>query len=191
MSIRRSPSWGLFALGVLALLAGCAVFSFREVSLSYLELGERFSKRFPIERNIATLLSVNLMRPRVAPVLSPGAPARLAVTVDLEVKVPSLLNNTQRSLWGSLTLSGIPTYDAESKSVHIVDAKLDRVRVDNMPDALSDALAKTATQLAREYLEGKPLYTLSPEQIDRLGLRADGGGLRFEILPDRLLISCR
>ncbi len=189
MSIRRSNFACVATLVALAVVSGCALFSFREISLSYLELNERLSTRFPVERNMAGFLNITFMRPRVAPVLAPGAQPRLAVTLDLDLKLPSMRNNTQRSLLGSLTLSGIPTYDATNKSIHVVDARLDRVRVDHMPDALSDALAKTATQLAKEYLEGKPLYTLSPDQRDRLRLRPNGGGLRFEILSDRLLLA--
>ncbi len=185
---RSSYALAIFAV---ALLGGCAIFSFREVSLSYQELGERFSKRFPVERNLAGFLTVNLMRPRVAPRITNGEASRLAVTVDLEVKLPSMQNATHRTLWGSLTLSGIPSYDPASRSLHVVDAKLDRVRVDNMPDALSDALAKTATQLAKEYFEGKSLYVLSRDQLDRLRLRDEGTRLAFTIEADRLLISRR
>jgi hypothetical protein len=185
-TLRRSS-----ALAIALLLTGCALLPVfvRDVSLSYGELTERLSKRFPMERNIADFLSVTLMRPRVsavadtstAPSPAPGAAARpamrLAITVDLEVKLPSLLNKSQRSLWGSMTLSGVPRFDAQSRSVQIDDAKLDRVRVDNM-----------ATQLAKEYLEAKPIYTLSPEQTERLGLKSPATSLVFDVQPDRLVV---
>jgi hypothetical protein len=186
------------AATLLLLPAGCALVPLfvHEVSLPYEELTTRLSKRFPMERNIADFLNVTLMRPRVSPIVVPAitpatvatAAPRLAVTVDLEVKLPSLLNKTQRSLWGSMTISGIPRFDNLSRSVMLDDAKLDRVRVDNMPDALSAALAKTATQLAKEYLEAKPIYALTAEQIERLGLNSTATVLAFEVQSDRLVI---
>lgn len=166
----------------------------RQLSVPYTDLNERIGKRFPMERNIADLLTVTLMRPRVAPITNSGRgpetqAARLSVTVDLQVKLPSLLNASQRSLWGSMTLSGVPHYDPKSKAVVLVDANLDRVRVDNMPDALSASLAKAASQLAKEYLETKPIYALNAAQVGRLGLDGGNSSLSFVVLADRLVIA--
>lgn len=167
----------------------------RQLSVPYTDLNERIAQRFPMERNIADLLTVTLMRPVVTPVLAnaargqEAAAARLSVTVDVQVKLPSLLNNSQRSLWGSMTLSGKPRYDSKSKAVMLVEANLDRVRVDNMPDALSALLAKAASQLAREYLDDKPIYTLNPAQVGRLGLDAGTSSLSFTVLADRLIVA--
>ncbi len=166
-----------------------------QFSVTHNELNERIGKRFPMEHNIADLLTVTLMRPRVAAALSNAArgsdtaTARLSITVDLQVKLPSILNTPQRSLWGSVTLSGVPSYDTKSRSVVLDDANLDRVRVDNMPDALSAALAKTASQLAKEHLDAKPIYTLTATQISRLGLQVEQSSLSFMVLADRLVIA--
>ena len=165
-----------------------------QLGVPYTELNERIGKRFPMERNIADLLTVTLMRPRVAPIADSGRgpetqAARLSVTIDLQVKLPSLLNASQRSLWGSMTLSGVPRYDPKSKAVVLVDANLDRVRVDNMPDALSASLAKAASQLAKEYLDDKPIYALNDAQVGRLGLDTGKSSLSFMVLAERLIIA--
>ncbi|MFM7460228.1 MAG: DUF1439 domain-containing protein, partial [Burkholderiales bacterium] len=169
-----------FALFAFLALTGCTLVPFfdRQLSVPYTDLNERIAQRFPMERNIADLLTVTLTRPVVTPVLAnaargqEAAAARLSVMVDVQVKLPSLLNNSQRSLWGSMTLSGKPRYDSKSKAVMLVEANLDRVRVDNMPDALSALLAKAASQLAKEYLDDKPIYALNAAQVGRLGLDA-------------------
>ena len=166
-----------------------------QLDVPYNDLNERIGRRFPMERNLADLLTVTLMRPRVAPILANAGrgpdtqAARLSVTVDLQVRLPSLLNASQRSLWGNMTLSGAPRYDPKSKAVVLVDTNLDRVRVDNMPDALSASLSKTASQLAREYLDDKPIYVLTATQINRLGLESEQSSLSFMVLADRLVVS--
>lgn len=155
-----------------ATLAGCAAMPFitREVSYTPQQLTERLTKRFPVERNIADLVKVNLTRPRVSftePLAENGiTPARrLAVAVDLDVRLPL----SSKSLFGQMTLSGLPRYDAATRGIYLKDAKLDRVRVENMPDALSAALAKTASQIAKEYFEDKPIYTFDANDMKRLG----------------------
>ena len=187
----------LVAISTLLVFTGCALAPFfgHELNVPYRDLNERIGQRFPMERNIADLLTVALMRPRVSAILANSAPgpqtqaARLSVTIDLQVKLPSLLNASQRSFWGSMKLSGAPRYDARSKAVVLVGAKLDQVRVDNMPDALSAALAKAASQLAKEYLDDKPIYPLTAAQVGLLGLDAGNASLSFVVLADRLVIA--
>ncbi len=170
-------------------LAGCSLMPWlsRDIGLTYPELNERLNKRFPMERNIADLVRVTLHRPLLAPatVGAASAPTRLAITVDLDVKLPSLTNATPRSLWGTLSLSGVPHFDPRSNSVMLQEARIDRVRVENMPDALSAALSKTASQLAKEHLEGRPLYTLTSEQAERMGTAANP---KIEVRADRLVL---
>ena len=160
----------------------------RDIGVTYSELNERINRRFPVERNIADLVRVTLLRPALAPVASssPGEASRLAITVDLDVKLPSLVNSTQRSLWGTMRLSGVPRFDSRSQSVVLRDARIDRVRVENMPDALSAALSNTASQLAKEYFEERPLYTLTAQQAERLISRANAP--QIEVREDRLVL---
>jgi Protein of unknown function (DUF1439) len=159
-----------FSVLLLALLVGCAVMPFinREVVFTTDELTNRLVKRFPVERNIADLVKVTLTRPRLTVIENPAASnqaRRLSVAVDVEVKLPL----TAKSLWGQMSLSGLPRYDTATRGIFLTDTKLDRVRVDNMPDALSAALAKTASQLAKEYFEDKAIYTFEAKDVQRLG----------------------
>ncbi len=151
------------------LLGGCALASFftDEVAFTPVEMTEKLARRFPIERNIADLLKVKLTRPRVSflEADSAVAPRRLAVGVDLDVKLPL----TSRTLFGQMTLSGVPRYDITTRAIFLQDAKLDRVRVDNMPDALSAALVKAASRIAKEFFEETPIYSFDSNDFKRLG----------------------
>ena len=162
----------MLALVSLLAIAGCAVMPFvtREIVFTTDELTLRLAKRFPVERNIADLVKVTLTRPRVTvtETIAPSQtsqPRRLNVAVDVDVK----LALTSKTLWGKMVLSGLPRYDASTRGIFLTDAKLERVRVDNMPDALSAALAKTAAQLAKEYFEDKAIYTFEAKDVQRLG----------------------
>ena len=155
---------------LVTMLVGCAVMPFvtREMVFRTDELTLRLARRFPVERNIADLIKVTLTRPRLTVTESPVAsnqPRRLNVAVDVDVKLPL----SSKTLWGQMSLSGLPRYDAATRGIFLSDAKLERVRVDNMPDALSAALAKTASQLAKEYFEDKAIYTFDAKDIERLG----------------------
>jgi hypothetical protein len=162
-------------LAVSVFIVGCAALPLltREVAYTPQELTERLAKRFPVERNIADLVKVNLTRPRVTftePIADSAtsnaiAARRLAIAVDLDVRLPL----SSKSLFGQMTLSGLPRYDATTRGIYLKDAKLDRVRVDNMPDALSAALAKTASQIAKEYFEDKAIYNFDANDMKRLG----------------------
>lgn len=164
------------ALGAATLLAlftgGCAISPLftREISFTQQEMTERLAKRFPVERNIADLLQAKLTRPRVT--IAPSAvnnaefsTLRLAVGVDLEVKLPL----TGKMLFGQMALSGVPRYDTTARAIFLAEARVDRVRVDNMPDALAAALARAATQFAGEYFAEKPIYALDANEINRMG----------------------
>lgn len=200
LSYPRAPR-GLLALTsalLLGLMTGCALVPMfkSETSFSYAEIDARLNKRFPVERNIADFITIKLMRPRVNAVNADGsaitsstrnvtngqqAPLRLAVTLDLDVKLPL----TTKSLWGAMTLSGVPYYDAATRAVLLRDAKLDRVRVDNMPDALTAGMARSASGLAKDYLEDKPIYTFREEDLQKWGTTLSP--TRIDVAADRLI----
>jgi Protein of unknown function (DUF1439) len=177
--LSRMHLWAM-TLAASLVLVGCEVLPFltKEYVISSEELTARLTKRFPIEQNMADLLKVTLTRPRVSvtePEVIAGAPQttapavnggrRLAVSVDMEVKLPL----TQKSLFGQMTLTGAPRYNTTSRSIFLDDAKLERVRVDNMPDAIAGALSKAASQFAREYFQDKPIYSFDEKDMKKLG----------------------
>ncbi len=186
---KRSHWRHLACAAAALLLAGCSLLSLwpREFGVTYADINERLGKHFPFERNIADLVRVTLLRPRVA-----GAPSgsgqttgRLVVSVDLDLRLPSLVNATERSLWGSVSVSGVPRFDTGTQSIRLSDARVDRVQVDHIPDALSAALSKTASQIVRQVMEERPIYTLTVEQTRRLG--SNVRAIDIELHAERLV----
>jgi hypothetical protein len=125
----------LAAFAVFALLAGCASVPFigNEIRFSNAELSERLAKRFPVEKSVAGLLDVTMTNPRVVPRIE--GDMRFGATFDIKVALPL----TRKTLNGTLTVSGKPRYDAPTRSIYLMDARVDSVRADNMSDGLSAA----------------------------------------------------
>ena len=165
-------------------LAGCATFPFLsgEVRLSADELTQKMQRRFPLEKKVAGLLEVTLTKPRVD--LS-ERDNRVSTSFLLNVKLPL----TNKSLSGSLKVSGRPEYVAASRSLYLRDARVEQIQLDNMSDALSAALAKAASSIARDVLEDKPLNTFKAEDFTRYGTQYEPD--RIFVRGDQLVLSLK
>ncbi len=154
------------SLFLAAALAGCGTFPFvsGEVRMSADELTDKLTKRFPMDKSVAGLLDITLAQPHV--VLSE---ANNRVAADFYVSVKLALSSKQVS--GTVTVSGRPEYVPETRALYLRDAKIDRVRMENMPDALSAGLAKAVSAISREVLEDKPLHTFKDEDFTKYGVR--------------------
>lgn len=171
--------------------AGCAWLPFvpQEIGIPYIELGERAAKRFPIERSVAGLVQIKLLQPRMN-----GVSNRLQLSLDTEISLPQLSGAAEgksRSVWGTMSISGVPRFDPTTQSVFLDDARLDRLRVDNVPDAVSAAVGRLASQLAREYWSDRPIYVLSDAQRERLRRYAGERGVSVSVQPGRLTLQRR
>jgi hypothetical protein len=153
-----------------------------EVRMTADELTQKMSHRFPLEKSVAGLLDVTLVR---ATVELNADENRLATNFDLSVKLPL----TNKSVTGSLKVSGRPEYVAESRGLFLRDARVDRIRMDKMPDALSAGLAKAAANIAKDVLEDKPLYTFKPEDFTKYGIRYEPE--RIEVRADALVLKVK
>lgn len=135
-----------------------------EISMTADELTEKMARRFPVERSVGGLLDVTLSRPRVE-----TNPDEQRIVASFDVSVKLALSN--RSVSGTLKVSGRPEYVAASQSLFLRDARVDQIRMENMPDALSAGLAKAATNFAKDSVEDKALYTFKSEDLSRYGAR--------------------
>lgn len=176
-------AWLLW-LFIAMLLASCSAASLfsGEISVSPEQLTKKLAERFPLEKSVGGLLDATLTQPRVE--LNP-AENRLVATVDVTVKLA--LSN--KAVSGVLTLSGRPEYVAASRSLFLRDARVDRIRMDKMPDALSASLAKAATNLAKDALENKPIHTFKPEDFVKFGIRYEPE--RIEVRADALVLKVK
>ncbi len=187
-----SVRFRFIAVALLSLACGsCAWLPFgsQEVGISYIELGERAAKRFPIERSVAGLVQIKLLQPRVN-----GAAGRLQLSLDTEISLPQISGAAEgksRSFWGTMSISGVPRFDRATQSVFLDDARLDRLRVDNVPDAVSAAVGRLASQLAREYWTDRPIYVLSDTQRERLRQYMGDRDATIAVQPGRLAIQRR
>jgi hypothetical protein len=173
------------AFGVAAsLLASCSSIPFLsgEIRITADELTQKMERRFPLEKSVGGLLEVTLMRPQVEMNADEN---RLATSFDVNVRLPL----TNKSVAGLLKVSGRPEYVAASSALFLRDARVDRIRMDNMPDALSAALAKAASSIARDVLEDKPLYTFKPEDFSKYGVRYEPD--RVEVRADAIVLKVK
>lgn len=169
--------------------ASCAWLPFvsQELGISYIELGERAAKRFPIERSVAGLVQIKLLQPRIN-----GVGNRVQLSLDTEISLPQISGSAEgksRSFWGTMSISGVPRFDRATQSVFLDDARLDRLRVDNVPDAVSAAVGRLASQLAREYWTDRPIYVLSDAQRDRLRRYVGDRDAVIAVQPGRLALQ--
>ena len=146
------------------------------------ELSQKMEHRFPLEKSVGGLLEVTLMHPQVE---LNAEENRIATSFEVNVRLPL----TSKNVAGSLKVSGRPEYLAASSALFLRDARVERIRMDNMPDALSAALAKTASSIVRDVLEDKPLYTFKPEDFTRYGLRVEPE--RVEVRADAIVLKVK
>jgi hypothetical protein len=176
----------LFLIFLLAavLLCGCSSIPLLsgELRMSADELTQKMERRFPLEKSVAGLLDVTLARPRVE---LNAAENRIAASVEVNVKL--LL--TGRNISGSVKVSGRPEYVAASRSLYLRDARVEQMRMDNTPDALSAGLAKNASRIAKDILEDRPLYTFTAQDFSKYGTRYEPD--RVEVRADALVLKVK
>lgn len=175
----------ILALLLAALLvAGCSSIPFLsgEFRMTADELTQKLARRFPVEKSVAGLLDVTLTRPVVELI---AAENRLATSFDVTVRLP-LANKT---VSGSLKIAGRPEYVAASRSLFLREPRVEQMRMDDMPAALSAALAAAASKIAKDVLEDKPLYVFKPDEFARYGVRYEPE--RVEVKDDALILKVK
>jgi Protein of unknown function (DUF1439) len=91
------------------------------------------------------------------------------IILQLEVEAKLALSDQTRH--GTLKISGRPDYIPATRSLYLRGARVDSVQMDKLPEALSGALAKSASVIASELLDNKALHTFSSEDFIRYGMR--------------------
>ena len=166
------------------LIAGCSSIPFLsgELRMTADELSQKLARRFPVEKSVAGLLDVTLAHPGVE---LNAAENRLATSFDVSVRLP-LANKT---FTGSLKIAGRPEYVAASRSLFLRDARVEQMRMDNMPNALSAELARAASKIAKDVLEDKALYVFRPEDFTRYGVRYEP--VQVEVRADAIMLKVK
>jgi hypothetical protein len=139
----------------LFLLTGCASFS-PSVTYSTSELQERLSKRFPMQKNLGGLVSVNLTQPRIqlqdAPANSANGLGRVRVDMQLTVKTP-LSSQTAN---GDIAVSLVPSISPAKRAIVANDVRIDALEFAGQRDIAP--LLKTLNVALQDTLANWVLY---------------------------------
>lgn len=160
--VRIRTALRIFALCAV-LLAGCATNLLlpKELTMSAVELTTRLEKRFPVERTAGGLVDLTFSKPMVTLV----APR---MVVRVEVRGRLLLSDATTD--GTLTLSGIPHYEPATRGLFLREARVDRIDLGRVPEALNSALARVASQVVKSQFEEKPFHTFKDEDFTKFGV---------------------
>lgn len=173
----------LLAAATAGATSGCTALGLypRERGFTAAELQDRIAKRFPWKRNYP-LFALELTNPLVR---LENERNRIAVAFDASLSSPLF----GKPFNGRGTLSGVPRYVPDSQSFLLGDLALDTLDVPGVPRAAADELRRMAGAIAREALDGVPLYTLRPEDGRYLGQQLEPESVRVE--NDRLVLRVK
>ena len=88
-----------------------------------------------------------------------------------------------------MKITGRPEYVGSTRLLFLRSARVDRIRMDNMPDALSGALAKAASGIAKDVLEDRALYIFTEAEFIKYGARYQPE--RVEVRADALVLKVK
>ena len=155
----------VFAAG----LAACAGLPFgNDYTFSEAQLQRALDRKFPFGRHVLAVLDVNLSHPRLT--LLPER-NRLAVAVDATIAHP--LGGAPFT--GTLAVESALAYDPATMSVVLRDPEVQNFTVDRLPERWSRQLNAAGALIATQLLQGAPIYTFKPEQLNIGGIPRQPG----------------
>lgn len=155
----------VFAAG----LAACAGLPFgNDYTFSEAQLQRALDRKFPFDRHVLAVLDVNLSHPRLT--LLPER-NRLAVAVDATIAHP--LGGAPFT--GTLAIESALAYDPATMSVVLRDPEVQNFTVDRLPERWSRQLNAAGALIATQLLQGAPIYTFKPEQLNIGGIPRQPG----------------
>lgn len=145
---------------VAAGLAACAGLPFlgNDYTFSEAQLQRALDRKFPYDRHVLAVLDVHLSNPKLT--LLPDR-NRLAVAVDATVSNPL----GGQPMTGTLAIDSSLVYDPATLSVILQDPQVEDFTINGMPERWSRQLNAVGALLARQLLQGAPIYTFKPEQL--------------------------
>lgn len=179
---RRLALRGLAALGASVALAGCAsLLGPRTVTIGEDELAQRLAARFPLDRRLLELLDMRVAAPRVRLL-----PESNRLGIDLELTLDERLSRRRFPVAVSLQ-SGL-RFDATQSAVTLADVRVQRLRVDGMPEAAAETLQRFGAPLLESVLDGVAVHRFTQDQLEA----ASGRGWRpgaIDVTPHGVRIT--
>jgi len=121
------------------------------------------ARKFPYHRTVSQLFDVALTNPVVG--FEPDA-NRVTVHVDAHVESPFL----QQPVDGAFLLSSRLEYDDASHAVVLRSPSVEHVEVNGEARAYRQQIEAAGAMAAAQWLDGYPLYTFKPEQLQFAGV---------------------
>jgi hypothetical protein len=182
--IGRRTAPGALTVLLLSLLAACAQLPLqeREILIPAAKLEGALAKRVSFEKKLLDVFSVKIDRPK----LTTDVPAqRLRVEFALTLSHPF----SNRPLTGGTAISGALGFDPASSSIVLLDPKLEALRVDAVPPALSEVASRLGSALGAELLAKYPLVALRDKDLSTFGREYSVAG--FEVLADGVRVTLK
>ncbi len=172
-------------VGAALLLAGCAAFGPRTVSVSEARLAQLLSEQFPFNSRLLEVFDVTLSAPQVRLL-----PAENRIGTRFQYALGGALLGT-RSYGGTLQLSYGLRFEPSDASVRLTQVRVEDFEVPGVPAAFSARANRVGALLAEQLLRDFTLYRLSADDLQGLqgrgyqagDLRVVPGALQLELLP--------
>jgi Protein of unknown function (DUF1439) len=183
--LRTMVSIGI-AAGLVAPFAACAGPTFPFIpdhyTFSQRQLQDAVARKFPYRHTVSQLFDVALTDPIVG--LEPQA-NRVTVRLDAHVASPFL----PQPVDGVFTLSSRLEYDAARHAVVLRSPSVENVDVEGEARAYRQQIEAAGALAAAQWLDGYPIYTFKPEQLQFAGVNYEPGtitiltnGIRVQIV---------
>ncbi|RKP50825.1 DUF1439 domain-containing protein [Trinickia fusca] len=167
-------------------LAACASATFPFIpdhyTFSQQQVQDAVARKFPYRRTVSQVLNVTLSNPVVG--FEPDA-NRLAVRIDAHVASPFL----QQPVDGTFTLTSRLEYDSASHAVVLRAPSVEQVDAGGEARAYRQQIEAAGALAAAQWLDGYPIYTFKPEQLQFAGATFEPGtitiltnGIRVQIV---------
>ena len=165
--------------------AGVAVYFYQgnpfRIVITQQQLQEQMEKQFPFSKTYLALFEIKYENPVVK---IDSATDRIAVGLDAVTAFK--LGGEQYK--GTALVSGGLKYDPATASFYLKDAKLETMEITGVPEKYSEQVTKYGSEILAAYLEEKPLYTITDEDLQMRtaklllkDVRAETGSLVVEL----------
>ncbi len=128
------------------------------ITITQEQIQAQLDQKFPIDKAMLLVLKLTLQNPKVH--LHEGS-ERIDFSVD--ALLTTVVEGKQ--LKGSAALSGLVRYDPGHGQFFFDDARVDDLAIAGLSERYHEQAVKLATLAVREYVQGKPLYTLDQADV--------------------------
>jgi hypothetical protein len=167
-------------------LGACATATFPFIpdhyTFSRQQVQDAVQRKFPYQRSVQQLFDVALTHPVVA-----LQPERNRVAVQLDVRLESPL--MRQPVNGAFTVSSELAYDSAGRAVVLRSPSVDHVNVGGDAAPYAEQINAVAALVATQLLNGYPVYTFKPDQLQFAGVGYEPGtitiltnGIRVQIV---------